>query len=66
MRIIPHSSTFENRFAHEFVLVSVRFLGDVFLRQLSERNLIEGLRFSADNSPQTGKFRFRFNRIPAT
>lgn len=47
MRIVPHSDDITQQPGSEFVLVSVRFLDDVFLQQLSEKNLIEGLRFSS-------------------
>ncbi|MBB3018943.1 diguanylate cyclase (GGDEF)-like protein [Microvirga lupini] len=46
MRIVPHSDAVTQQPGSEFILVSVRFLDGAFLRQLSERNLIEGLRFS--------------------
>jgi len=47
MRIVPHSDAVTQEHGSEFVLVSVRFLDGAFLRQLSEKNLIEGLRFSS-------------------
>jgi diguanylate cyclase (GGDEF)-like protein len=46
MRIVPHSDEITQEPGSEFVLVSVRFLDGAFLQQLSEKNLIEGLRFS--------------------
>lgn len=47
MRIVPHSNEVVQPPGSEFILVSVRFLDSAFLQQLSEKNLIEGLRFSA-------------------
>jgi diguanylate cyclase (GGDEF)-like protein len=47
MRIVPHSDAVTQQPGSEFVLVSVRFLDRAFLQQLSEKNLIEGLRFSS-------------------
>jgi diguanylate cyclase (GGDEF)-like protein len=46
MKIVPHSGDIVQEPGSEFVLVSVRFLDGAFLHQLSEKNLIEGLRFS--------------------
>jgi diguanylate cyclase (GGDEF)-like protein len=39
----------------EPLLVSIRFLDDTFLKRLSERNLIEGLRFSQVNTPENAE-----------
>ncbi|MBM1172790.1 putative bifunctional diguanylate cyclase/phosphodiesterase [Microvirga arabica] len=46
MKIVPHSDEVMQQSGSEFILVSIRFLDGAFLRQLSEKNLIEGLRFS--------------------
>jgi len=45
----------------EFLLLSVRFLDGSFLKQLSERNLIENLRFSRSNDPLDGEVSVRLN-----
>ncbi|WP_160195491.1 EAL domain-containing protein [Microvirga sp. BSC39] len=47
MKIVPHSNEITQQPGSEFILVSVRFLDGAFLQQLSEKNLIEELRFSA-------------------
>jgi diguanylate cyclase (GGDEF)-like protein len=47
MKIVPHSDEITQEPGSEFVLVSVRFLDGAFLQQLSEKNLIDGLRFSS-------------------
>ena len=35
--------------------MSIRFLDGSFIKQISDRNLIEGLRFSVTDSPQVGE-----------
>ncbi|MFC4173470.1 CHASE4 domain-containing protein [Microvirga sp. GCM10011540] len=52
MKIVPHSDNMARRPGSEFILVSVRFLDGDFLKRLSERNLIEGLRFSRSDTPR--------------
>ncbi len=55
MKIIPESDAVPYPHGREYLLVSIRFLDGSFIRQLSERNLIEGLRFSAIDSPLSGE-----------
>jgi diguanylate cyclase (GGDEF)-like protein len=51
MMIVPENDELIQEPGSEFILVSVRFLDDNFLGQLSQQNLIEGLRFSSINDP---------------
>ncbi len=55
MKIIPESDAVPYPHGREYLLVSIRFLDGSFIEQISERNLIEGLRFSATDSPQSGE-----------
>jgi diguanylate cyclase (GGDEF)-like protein len=55
MKIIPESEEVPQPPGKEFLLVSIRFLDGSFIKQLSERNLIEGLRFSATDAPSSGE-----------
>ena len=52
MKVVQHSDRRADARSGEFILVSIRFLDGDFLRRLSERNLIEGLRFSRMNTPR--------------
>ena len=53
MLIVPDSDSVALPRGSEAVLVSIRFLDGGFLNQISDRNLIEGLRFS--QSPDSGE-----------
>ncbi|WP_084731036.1 putative bifunctional diguanylate cyclase/phosphodiesterase [Microvirga vignae] len=55
MKIVPENDDLVQEPGTEFLLVSVRFLDGSFLRQLSQQNLIEGLRFSRVNEPGEGQ-----------
>jgi diguanylate cyclase (GGDEF)-like protein len=55
MKIIPESDAVPYPHGREYLLVSIRFLDGSFIKQVSERNLIEGLRFSVTDSPQSGE-----------
>ncbi|MXQ10768.1 putative bifunctional diguanylate cyclase/phosphodiesterase [Microvirga makkahensis] len=55
MMIVPESDQVTQEQGREFLLVSIRFLDTSFLEQLSERNLIEGLRFSRWNGGLEGE-----------
>jgi hypothetical protein len=55
MQIVPDTDDMVQEPGSEYVLVSVRFLDDSFLKQLSDRNLIEGLRFARSNEPREGE-----------
>jgi diguanylate cyclase (GGDEF)-like protein len=55
MKIIPESDAVPYPHGREYLLVSIRFLDGSFIKQISERNLIEGLRFSAADSPESGE-----------
>lgn len=55
MKIIPESDAVPYIPGTEFLLVSIRFLDGNFIKQLSEQDLIEGLRFSAIDSPRSGE-----------
>jgi diguanylate cyclase (GGDEF)-like protein len=55
MKIVPETGDAPTEPGSEFLLISVRFLDGSFLKQLSDRNLIEGLRFSRSNEPLTGE-----------
>jgi diguanylate cyclase (GGDEF)-like protein len=46
MKIVPLTSAVVQQPGSEFVIISVRFLDGAFLKELSERNLINGPRFS--------------------
>lgn len=52
MKIIPESEAVPYPHRREFLLLSIRFLNGSFVTQLSERNLIDGLRFADTDSPQ--------------
>ena len=51
MKVVPHSGRLAQEPGSAATLVSIRFLDGDFLRRLSERNLIEDLRFSRSNAP---------------
>lgn len=51
MKIVTETASVAQEPGTEPLLVSIRFLDDTFLRRLSERSLIEGLRFSAVDTP---------------
>jgi len=51
MKIVAESDSVAQEPGTEPLLVSIRYLDDTFLKRLSERNLIEGLRFSPSNAP---------------
>lgn len=55
MKIIPESDAVPYTRGKEFLLVSIRYLDGSFIKQISERNLIEGLRFSAADTPRSGE-----------
>ncbi len=55
MKIIPESDAVPYPHGREYLLVSIRFLDGSFIKQISERNLIEGLRFSAEDRPESGE-----------
>lgn len=55
MKIVPENSELAQDPGSEFILISVRFLDGSFLTQLSQQNLIEGLRFSRVNVPEEGE-----------
>jgi diguanylate cyclase (GGDEF)-like protein len=55
MKIIPESEDVPYPHGRELLLLSIRFLDGSFITQLSERNLIDGLRFSATDTPQLGE-----------
>ncbi|WP_243368006.1 putative bifunctional diguanylate cyclase/phosphodiesterase [Microvirga solisilvae] len=46
MKIVPESDAVRVEPGREHLLVSIRFLDGSFINQISERNLIDGLRFS--------------------
>lgn len=52
MKIVPENDDIVLAPGSEFLLVSVRFLDGSFVNQLSEQNLIDGLRFSQSNDKQ--------------
>jgi diguanylate cyclase (GGDEF)-like protein len=51
MKIVTETDSVVQEPGTEPLLVSIRFLDDTFLKRLSERSLIEGLRFSTVNTP---------------
>ncbi|MBJ6125323.1 bifunctional diguanylate cyclase/phosphodiesterase [Microvirga splendida] len=55
MKIIPESEDVPYPHGREFLLLSIRFLDGSFITQLAERNLIDGLRFSATDTPELGE-----------
>ncbi len=55
MKIVPESDAVPQLRGREHLLVSIRFLDGSFIKQISDRNLIEGLRFSVTDSPQVGE-----------
>jgi diguanylate cyclase (GGDEF)-like protein len=55
MKIIPESDAVPYPHGREFLLVGVRYLDGNFIRQISERNLIEGLRFAVVDNPKSGE-----------
>jgi diguanylate cyclase (GGDEF)-like protein len=55
MKIIPESDAVPYIRGKEFLLVSIRYLDGSFIKQISERNLIEGLRFSAADTPRSSE-----------
>jgi diguanylate cyclase (GGDEF)-like protein len=55
MQIVPDTDDMVQEPGSEYILVSVRFLDDSFLKQLSDRNLIEGLRFARSSEPREGE-----------
>lgn len=52
MKIVPENDDLLLEPGREFILVSIRFLDGSFIRQISEQNLIEGLRFSKVDDPR--------------
>lgn len=66
MKIIPESEDVPYPYGKEFLLLSIRFLDGSFITQLSERNLIEGLRFSPPTRPSRVRSRCRSNRMSAS
>jgi sensor domain CHASE-containing protein len=61
MKVVPHSDKMVRESGSEAVLVSIRFLDGDFLNRLSERNLIEGLRFSRSNTPHADEVAVALN-----
>lgn len=55
MKIVPENDEIVLQAGEEFLLVSVRFLDETFIRQLSDQNLIEGLHFSRVDEPHIGE-----------
>jgi diguanylate cyclase (GGDEF)-like protein len=55
MKMIPESDAVPYPHNREFLLVSIRYLDGNFIKQISERNLIEGLRFSVVANPRAGE-----------
>ena len=55
MKIIPESDAVPYPHDREFLLVGIRYLDGNFIRQISERNLIEGLRFAVVDNPKSGE-----------
>ncbi|WP_196263609.1 bifunctional diguanylate cyclase/phosphodiesterase [Microvirga terrestris] len=55
MKIIPESEDVPYPHGREFLLLGIRFLDGSFITQLSEQNLIDGLRFSNTDTPQLGE-----------
>lgn len=55
MKIVTESDAVVQEPGTEPILVSIRFLDDTFLKRISERSLIEGLRFSSVNMPTAGE-----------
>ncbi|WP_201859143.1 bifunctional diguanylate cyclase/phosphodiesterase [Microvirga soli] len=55
MKIIPESEDVPYPHGREFLLLSIRFLDGSFIAQLSEQNLIDGLRFSNSDTPELGE-----------
>ncbi len=55
MKIIPESDAVPYPHDREFLLIGVRYLDGNFIKQISERNLVEGLRFSVVDNPKKGE-----------
>ncbi|MFC1457438.1 putative bifunctional diguanylate cyclase/phosphodiesterase [Microvirga arabica] len=55
MKIIPESEDVPYPHDREFLLLSIRYLDGSFITQLSEQNLIDGLRFSSTDTPEQGE-----------
>jgi diguanylate cyclase (GGDEF)-like protein len=55
MKMIPESDAVPYPHNREFLLISIRYLDGNFIKQISERNLIEGLRFSVVANPRAGE-----------
>jgi diguanylate cyclase (GGDEF)-like protein len=55
MKVVPESDAVPYPHDREFLLVGVRYLDGNFIRQISERNLIEGLRFAVVDNPKSGE-----------
>ncbi len=55
MKIIPESDAVPYPHDREFLLVGIRYLDGSFIKQVSEQNLIDGLRFSVVNNPGAGE-----------
>lgn len=55
MKIVPESDAVPYPHDREFLLVGIRYLDGTFIKQVSEQNLIEGLRFSVVNNPGSGE-----------
>jgi diguanylate cyclase (GGDEF)-like protein len=55
MKIVPESDAVPYPHDREFLLVGIRYLDGNFIKQISERNLIEGLRFSVVDNPKNGE-----------
>ncbi len=55
MLMVPYVDQKLRHIGHEPVLVSIRFLDDTFLRELSARNLIDAPRFSRADNRRSGE-----------
>ncbi len=55
MKIVPESDAVPYLRGRESLLVSIRFLDGSFIKQIADRNLIEGLRFSDVDNPDAGE-----------
>ena len=61
MKIVPESDDVSYRSGREFLLVSIRYLDGTFIKQVSERNLIDGLRFSLVDNPASNEVSVPFH-----
>jgi diguanylate cyclase (GGDEF)-like protein len=55
MKIVPESDEVAQEAGREFLLVGIRFLDGSFIEQISDRNLVDGLRFSRWNTSTDGE-----------